>query len=72
MAVMTSPARVRDAVPGPASTPPSRRLMRSRRRAGLLMVAPALLHALIWIGIPLVAAVVLSFTSYDVLTPPRC
>ncbi|MGW7679587.1 carbohydrate ABC transporter permease [Kribbella sp. NPDC054772] len=42
-----------------------------RRRAGLLMVAPAVLHALIWIGIPLVAAVVLSFTSYDVLTPPR-
>ncbi|MDX2971673.1 carbohydrate ABC transporter permease [Kribbella solani] len=46
-------------------------LGRARRRAGLLMVAPALLHALIWIGIPLVAAVVLSFTSYDVLTPPR-
>ncbi|TCO21377.1 multiple sugar transport system permease protein [Kribbella steppae] len=65
------PERVREAAPGPATTPPRRRLLRSRRRAGLLMVAPALLHATIWIGIPLVAAVVLSFTSYDVLTPPR-
>ncbi|WP_202872877.1 carbohydrate ABC transporter permease [Kribbella capetownensis] len=64
------PERVREVVAGPATNQP-RRLLRSRRRAGLLMVAPALLHALIWIGIPLVAAVVLSFTSYDVLTPPR-
>ncbi|MEU8221202.1 sugar ABC transporter permease [Kribbella sp. NPDC048915] len=67
----TLPERVREAAPGPATTPPRRRLLRSRRRAGLLMVLPALLHAIIWIGIPLVAAVVLSFTSYDVLTPPR-
>jgi len=37
----------------------------------MLMLAPAVLHALIWIGIPLVAAFVLSFTNYDVLTPPR-
>lgn len=65
------PERVREAAPGPATSPPRRRLLRSRRRAGLLMVAPALLHSLIWIGIPLVAAVVLSFTSYDVLTSPR-
>lgn len=35
------------------------------------MVAPALLHAIIWIGIPVIAALVLSFTSYDVLTPPK-
>ncbi|MEV0290112.1 MULTISPECIES: sugar ABC transporter permease [unclassified Kribbella] len=69
--MLTTPERVRDAVPGPAPTPPGRRLSRGRRRAGLLMVAPALLHSLVWIGIPLVAAVVLSFTSYDVLTPPR-
>ncbi|TWD79584.1 carbohydrate ABC transporter membrane protein 1 (CUT1 family) [Kribbella amoyensis] len=71
MAVMSLPERVREVAPGPATTPPSRRLMRSRRRAGLLMVAPALLHSILWIGVPLVAAVVLSFTSYDVLTPPR-
>ncbi|WP_202872206.1 carbohydrate ABC transporter permease [Kribbella soli] len=64
--------RVRAAASGPSAAPPRRRgLLRARRRAGLLMVAPAVLHALIWIGIPLVAAIVLSFTSYDVLTPPR-
>jgi len=37
----------------------------------MLMVAPAVLHALIWIGIPVIAAFVLSFTNYDVLTQPR-
>ncbi|MCZ2264367.1 sugar ABC transporter permease [Isoptericola sp. QY 916] len=37
----------------------------------MLMVAPAFLHALIWIGIPVIAAFVLSFTHYDVLTQPR-
>ncbi len=45
--------------------------IRARHRAGWLMVAPALLHALIWIGLPVVAALVLSLTSYDVLTPPE-
>jgi multiple sugar transport system permease protein len=69
--IVSMPERVRAAAPGPATTPPRRRLLRGRRRAGLLMVAPALLHATVWIGIPLVAAVVLSFTSYDVLSPPR-
>ncbi|MCX5320211.1 MULTISPECIES: carbohydrate ABC transporter permease [unclassified Streptomyces] len=42
-----------------------------RRRAGLLMVAPALLHAALWIGLPVVAAVFLAFTSYDVLSAPK-
>ncbi|MEV6697415.1 sugar ABC transporter permease [Streptomyces sp. NPDC051453] len=42
-----------------------------RRRAGLLMVAPALLHAALWIGLPVVAAVLLAFTSYDVLSAPK-
>lgn len=35
------------------------------------MVAPALLHAALWIGLPVVASVALAFTSYDVLTAPR-
>jgi len=35
------------------------------------MVAPAALHAVIWIGLPVIAAIWLSFTSYDVLTSPR-
>lgn len=37
----------------------------------MLMVAPALLHASLWIGLPVVASVVLAFTKYDVLTPPQ-
>ncbi|MGW1230326.1 carbohydrate ABC transporter permease, partial [Streptomyces sp. NPDC002530] len=52
---------------GRARTGPGRR----RQRAGMLMVAPALLHAALWIGLPVVASVVLAFTTYDVLTPPR-
>lgn len=37
----------------------------------MLMVAPALLHASLWIGLPVVASVVLAFTKYDVLTAPQ-
>ncbi|WP_245807011.1 carbohydrate ABC transporter permease [Krasilnikoviella flava] len=73
MAVVSAP---RD-VSAPPATPPRspaprrRRAGGARRRAGMLMVAPAFLHALIWIGIPVIAAFVLSFTNYDVLTQPR-
>jgi multiple sugar transport system permease protein len=35
------------------------------------MVAPALLHSALWIGLPVVVSVVLAFTSYDVLSAPR-
>ncbi|MFD6176754.1 MULTISPECIES: carbohydrate ABC transporter permease [unclassified Isoptericola] len=58
-------------VPPRPSAPKRGRAGRARRRAGMLMLAPAVLHALIWIGIPMVAAFVLSFTNYDVLTPPK-
>ncbi|MFE5244541.1 MULTISPECIES: carbohydrate ABC transporter permease [unclassified Streptomyces] len=44
---------------------------RRRRRAGMLMVAPALLHASLWIGLPVVVSVALAFTKYDVLTAPE-
>lgn len=60
----TAPRR---ATTGRRPTGPGRR----RRRAGLLLVAPALLHASLWIGLPVVASVVLAFTEYDVLTAPR-
>lgn len=40
---------------------------RERRRAGVLMVLPALLHQVWWVGIPTVATIVLAFTNYDVL-----
>ncbi|MFG2626767.1 carbohydrate ABC transporter permease [Streptomyces sp. NPDC048473] len=52
---------------GRAPTGPGRR----RQRAGMLMVAPALLHASLWIGLPVVMSVVLAFTKYDVLTAPQ-
>ncbi|GAA2427018.1 sugar ABC transporter permease [Streptomyces pulveraceus] len=52
---------------GRVPTGPGRR----RQRAGMMMVAPALLHASLWIGLPVVASVVLAFTKYDVLTAPR-
>lgn len=35
------------------------------------MVAPALLHSALWIGLPVVVSIVLAFTSYDVLSAPR-
>lgn len=43
------------------------RLGRERRRTGVLMVLPALVHQLWWVGIPTIATVVLAFTDYDVL-----
>ncbi|MBM7439471.1 carbohydrate ABC transporter permease [Streptomyces sp. HB132] len=52
---------------GRVPTGPGRR----RRRAGMLMVAPALLHASLWIGLPVVVSVALAFTKYDVLSAPE-
>ncbi|GAA2180504.1 sugar ABC transporter permease [Brooklawnia cerclae] len=43
----------------------------ARRHAGALMAAPAMLHLTIWIGVPVLAAFALSFTSYDVLSSPE-
>ena len=37
----------------------------------LLMLAPALVHLVWWIGIPVVATFVLAFTDYDILNPPE-
>ncbi|MFE6967827.1 carbohydrate ABC transporter permease [Isoptericola sp. NPDC057653] len=73
MAVVSAPRDV--SAPPTVPTRPSAsqrgRAGKARRRAGMLMLAPAVLHALIWIGIPMIAALVLSFTNYDVLTPPK-
>ncbi|QHK20595.1 ABC transporter permease subunit [Pseudarthrobacter psychrotolerans] len=35
------------------------------------MALPASLHAGIWIGLPMLASIVLSFTQYDVISAPR-
>jgi multiple sugar transport system permease protein len=43
----------------------------NQRRTAWMMIAPAGLHALIWIAIPVVATFVLSVTNYSVLDPLR-
>lgn len=52
------------------------RMRRSSPRAaearwGLVLAAPATLHTLLWIGIPIIVALALSFTAYDVVSRPR-
>jgi multiple sugar transport system permease protein len=49
--------------PAPANA--SRRLIRSQVRTGWMLLAPALLHSGIFIVIPVVAAITLSFTDYS-------
>lgn len=46
----------------------ARALGARRRRAGYLMLAPAVVHLVWWTGIPVVATFVLAFTDYDVLS----
>ncbi|WP_205740674.1 carbohydrate ABC transporter permease [Haloactinopolyspora alba] len=43
---------------------------RKLRRAGWLMVMPAVAHTIVWIAIPVVATFVLSFTDYEVFSAP--
>ncbi|MBK0331014.1 sugar ABC transporter permease [Brachybacterium sp. MASK1Z-5] len=61
--------------PAASPTAPEPRRHRSVRTAekrwGLLLAAPATLHTLIWIGAPIVVAIVLSFTAYDIIHAPE-
>jgi multiple sugar transport system permease protein len=43
---------------------------RAQRRAGWLMLTPALIHTGLWIAIPVIATLALSFTDYSVFQPP--
>ncbi|MGO1259129.1 MAG: carbohydrate ABC transporter permease, partial [Brachybacterium sp.] len=56
-----------------ATTPRRRRSgpRAAESRWGLLLAAPAALHTLIWIGIPIIVAFILSLTAYDVVTRPQ-
>jgi multiple sugar transport system permease protein len=57
---------------GSTAPPPRRRQASDRRtRTAWLMVAPAGLHALFWIALPVVATFGLSLTNYSVLAPLR-
>ncbi|GAA1485268.1 sugar ABC transporter permease [Brachybacterium fresconis] len=44
---------------------------RAEKRWGLILAAPATFHVALWTGIPVVAAIVLSFTSYDMVSRPE-
>lgn len=61
------------ATPRAASAPRRRRggPRAAESRWGLLLAAPAALHTLIWIGIPIIVAFILSMTAYDVVTRPE-
>ncbi len=60
------------APPARATAAPARRKATSRqRRTAWLMVAPAGLHALFWIAVPVLATFALSVTNYSVLAPLR-
>lgn len=61
-------AASKDARPGSGkSSARWRSPLRAQRRAGWLLVAPALSHVVFWIALPVVAALVLSFTDYSIL-----
>jgi multiple sugar transport system permease protein len=51
----------------PAAPVRNRRFGHDRRRTAYLMLAPAVVHLVWWIGLPTVATFVLAFTRYDLL-----
>lgn len=51
--------------------PPRQSAARAQRRVGWLMVAPALIHVGMWIALPVVATIVLSFTDYSIFDSPN-
>lgn len=68
--------KIPETSPAPAAVP-VRRLAsrrgtsrRALRRAGWLMVTPALAHTVLWIAIPVLATFILSFTDYEVFSAP--
>lgn len=65
----TAPAPA-DGTPPPPNRRP-RSAQRNESRWGLLLAAPAALHIIIWTGIPVIAAILLSFTSYDMINRPE-
>ncbi|GAA1946523.1 carbohydrate ABC transporter permease [Microbacterium aquimaris] len=66
--------------PSPSEAPPPaaprrRRkhsgMVRSQRRAGYVLMAPAMVNISIFLGLPLVLAFILSFTDYGFFAPPE-
>ena len=55
-----------------AAQPVKRRPLWERRNvAYFVFLSPWLLGFVLWIGGPLIASIYLSFTQYDILTPPQ-
>jgi multiple sugar transport system permease protein len=73
MSTSTPPAPSATDAPGARRDPVPRRstVRAAEKRWGLLLAAPATLHTLLWIGVPIVVAIVLSFTAYDIIHPPE-
>jgi multiple sugar transport system permease protein len=72
---MAEPITTAAGAAGATARPPQPRRRRAAgrklRRTGWLMVAPAVAHAAIWIAIPVLATLVLSFTDYRVFAAPQ-
>jgi multiple sugar transport system permease protein len=74
---MTASSELSPALPvkvpasAPAPTPRRRQASSVRTRVAWAMVAPAGLHALFWIALPVLATFALSVTNYSVLAPLR-
>ena len=66
---LAGPPAVGRASPGHAR-PPRSRLTRHQARAGVLFATPAMVLFVIFTVLPVIGALGLSFTSYDVFTPP--
>ncbi|MBA2322632.1 MAG: sugar ABC transporter permease [Pseudonocardiales bacterium] len=72
MAIITVLSNRPDPAEGSIEPPARRRQVTDRqRRTAWLMVAPAGLHALFWIALPVLATFLLSVTNYSVLAPLR-
>jgi multiple sugar transport system permease protein len=57
-------------VVSPSSHPGSRSFERAQRRTGALLLAPYLIHVVVFTAIPMVMALALSFTDYGFLSAP--
>lgn len=69
MTTTSTTARAAARAPGRARRP--RTLAQRQAAWGYLFAAPATLHIALWTGLPIVVALALSLTSYDMLNPPE-
>lgn len=68
---MSTAAPVREAGNSPPTITTNRAAMRAEARTGYLFIAPSVIGFLLFVLGPLIAALYISFTKYDILTPPE-